>query len=570
MNQNESENVFSRRLTRRQFVAGAGATTFGLLLAACSSRDNDGASPAAGDSSPTPPPSEERPLKPGLAEGKWGGPVGFQGADRYQYEFDSEEGRAIRGLQKLVRDGVAPEKLVVQVLDVAEPHFIEPFLEGAPTMAQVFEEETGITVETTTTTTESNLIESREAIASEDGSFDVVQTTAEDIGDLAEGGLLRPLDDLVETYDPAWSNPILGYAGGDPVVRRMNTFAGRTYVVAMDNGTPPFAYRTDLLLNEDERAVFEEVYGRPLVVPRTWEEHEDVATFFTRKEAEPPLYGDVSLRSPIWQIASWQQRFVSSAAPNMPYFRSDGSSNIDSDAGIRATEEHVRAGEWGGPDVLNDVWSDQYKSFGACAGVSGSSFPTITRDLPGNPDYDTANCGRFIALDLTPGRIIKAELVRRPVIFGSVAWGVNAFAESARQEAAYLFLQWAGGARIHAWSVRHPAGVMNPIHNYSFQDPAVIASYSRGAISERGETAAEVLRRITPFAAPPIRIRGAAEYREILDLELQRTLAGQKTPEEAARAAAEEWNRLTEEIGVDSQASTIEADQAAWPTLTET
>ena len=155
--EHEPDDVFGRRLTRRQLVVGAGMTSFGLLLAACSGDDGDDSADGSGDPAPTPPPSEERPLKAGLAEGKWGGPVGFQGAERYQYEFDSEEGRAIRGLQQLVRDGAAPEKLVVQVLDIAEPHFTEPFLEGAPTLAQVFEEETGIAIETTTTTTESNL-----------------------------------------------------------------------------------------------------------------------------------------------------------------------------------------------------------------------------------------------------------------------------------------------------------------------------------------------------------------------------------------------------------------------------
>ena len=562
----------TRRVTRRSFLRGASATSFGLLLAACSGNGDDSGQ-GSSDSPPTPtpsPPSEERRLKDGLAEGKWGGPVGFQGAERYQYEFESEEGRAIRALQRMVRDGRAPERLVVQVLDLAKPHVLEPFLEGAPSMAQVFEEETGIKIETITTTVESNLTESREAIVNEDGSFDVVQTTAADIGDLAQGGLLRPLDDFVETHQPSWSHPRLGYAGGEPAVRRSNTFAGRFYVVSMDNGAPPFAYRIDLMLNQDERAVFEEAYGRPLVVPRTWEEHADVAAFFTRKDKEPPLFGDVSLRSPIWQIATWQQRFVSSAAPSMFYFNDDGSANIGGDSGIRATEEHVKAAEWGGPDVLNDVLGNQYESFGSCGGATGSSFPTITKLLPGNPEYDTANCGRFVALDLTPGRVVDGELIRRPVIFGSVAWGVNVFAEPSRQEAAYLFLQWAGGARTHAWSVRHPAGVMNPLHNYSFQDPAVIASYSRGAISERGETSAEVLRRITPFAAPPIRIRGAAEYREILDLELQRTLAGQKPPQDAIRDAAEQWNALTEELGLESQAAAIEADRAVWPTLTET
>ncbi len=43
-----------------------------------------------------------------LAEGKIGGPTGFEGATAYQYGPDTPEGRAMEALKKMVGDGKAP------------------------------------------------------------------------------------------------------------------------------------------------------------------------------------------------------------------------------------------------------------------------------------------------------------------------------------------------------------------------------------------------------------------------------------------------------------------------------
>ena len=103
------EEVLKRPISRKGFLAGAGATSFGLLLAACGGGGDEEAAtteapPAtteaadtgAADTGAAAPSSEA--LKEGLADGMYGGPTGFPGAERYQYPLDSEEGRAISAL----------------------------------------------------------------------------------------------------------------------------------------------------------------------------------------------------------------------------------------------------------------------------------------------------------------------------------------------------------------------------------------------------------------------------------------------------------------------------------------
>ena len=334
-----------------------------------------------------------------------------------------------------------------------------------------------------------------------------------------------------------------GYQGGEPVVRLFNTFNGGYYVVAYDNDTQPYVYRADLFRDPAEQGA-------------------------SRPDADTPLYGDNSTHAPFWQVANWQQRFVSSAVPDMFYFNDDGSANVNNEAGIRACEEHIKSAEWGGPNVLRNIWIDQYASFGACNSVMGSTFPNVTKVTPGNPDLDTGACGRFLATELTPGRVVDGQLVRRPVMFFNLSWGVNGFADPARHEAAYLFLQWSGGARIFTWMTGNPAGFMDPHHSYSFTDALTIDSYSRGSVNDRREKSGEVLQRIIPFTAPLIQQQGAAEYTNALDVELQAALAGETSAVDAMASVERQWNEITERIGVDQQAASIRAVKDAWPTAT--
>ena len=137
----------------------------------------------------------------------------------------------------------------------------------------------------------------------------------------------------------SWLDPEYGYAGGETTVNLFNKYKGAYYFVAFDNDTQPYFYRSDLLENPDEQAAFEDQYGRPLEFPLTWEHHDEVAAFFTRPDAEIPIFGDVNTLAPFWGAVKWNERFVSAANPNMYYFNEDGSANVNNEAGVRAFAE---------------------------------------------------------------------------------------------------------------------------------------------------------------------------------------------------------------------------------------
>ena len=234
------EELLKRPISRKQFVAGAGATSFGLLLAACGGSSNETATTeatattaAATDTGAadtgTAAPVGEAPLKEGLADGMYGGPVGFPGAERYQYPLDSEEGRAISALRQMKQDGTAPDSIIVQTLDFAKPQFTTGFETpdgNGAAIVDIFEEETGIKIKFVETTPADEYQTNLRNASTKNGSFDAVTSAIEEMGDFAEAGLLLPLDDYVTKYQPSWSDPTYGYAGGDTTVTLFTQYKG--------------------------------------------------------------------------------------------------------------------------------------------------------------------------------------------------------------------------------------------------------------------------------------------------------------------------------------------------------
>ncbi len=536
-------------LNRRDLVVGAAVVGAGLAA---------GAIPGVAAARPWSPTHRNRALQTGLASGMIGGPTGFKGAERYQYGPNTEEGRAVKAAKALRKAGKAPDTLVVQALDFARPQFENRFPKGSTaSIAEQWEKETGIKLKFVETVPATEYQTNIRNASTKNGSFDLVTGAIEDTGDYAEAGLLRPLDDFVAKYKPSWNDPKFGYAGGKSVVQLFTQYNGSTYWVAFDNDTQPFVYRSDLFNNAKEKGAFEDKYGQPLAPPATWEDHAKIAAFFHRPKAATPLYGAVERKSPFWGKVNWQHRFVCSADPNMYYFKPDGSANINNEAGIRAATEHLQSLQWSEPGALSKDWIAQYQLFGAGNGVMGGTFANVTKlVVAANKDLDKG-FGKYLRTDVQPGRVVNGKLVRRTVIHYNISYGVNAFSPKSHHEAAYLFLQWAGGGRMYTYLTANPGGYQDPHHVYSLNDPLVVASY--------GKQPMRAIKEIIPRTAPPITLRGAGEYGAALDEELQKMLTKQQSPEKAMANVEKRWNATTKRLGTAKQAKAVKASYAAFP-----
>jgi multiple sugar transport system substrate-binding protein len=492
--------------------------------------------------------------KAGLAPGMIGGPTGFDGAERYQYSGDEAAGRAIEGLRKLKADGKAPDKLVMMVPPGAVGHWQSPFPEGAPQAKQVFFEETGIelevvdVVETEQTT---KLIQDYQTNAR---AYDTYSYWSDETADLAASGAILNLDEFVDKYKPDWNDPVWGNVGGDVTTTATSKYLGSVYNVVMDGDYQLWVYRKDLFEDPTERKNFKAKYGYDLQWPETWEQLDQMSQFFNRPDKG--LLGCTDLRNQYWGFSNWFQRYTSFDNPDQFYWDDNMNPLIVSDAGIKATEQHVKSLVWHHKDAISWGWPQQYANMAEGRAAITCAYPNMPKflDTQKAPDWLGVESKVYHKLrsGVSPGRVIGGNLIRRTVWWPSIGHGVAS--NGKYREAAYLFLQWASSGKVSTWLVANPAGYYDPWKVPHFKDPYVISSYKPWHIKR---------------SSPPIILPGVIEYRTALDTALQQALAKQKTPEQAMKDCSAEWNKITERLGRDKQIKAVRATRPAWPTVVD-
>ena len=539
----ESKSVSRAKLLKIAGAAGAGIAFGGL---------------AGGAKAWTPSARNAHLSKRALERGMIGGPTGFPGAQRYQYGPNTAAGRAILGLKKFTNNGKKRLDLKMRMWNGATGQLSVPFPKGAPSVADQLLKEANVKLHLTAIAPTDQITKNLQTISTRDGSNQILISSIEDNGDYAEAGLARNLDGFVRKYRPDWDQD---YAGGKVAVAMQNKYAGSYYAVSLDGDYQVWVYRQDLFENAANQKNFKAKYGYDLAFPKTWKEHADVAAFFTQPNQK--LYGSIDLKNPLWGYSNWMMRYVSAANPNQYYFDLNAKPLINGPAGIQATKEHVASMAWTYPDTLSKSWPEEYAAMGAGNAAMATMFSNVTKFIPGNPGLDTANpkIGSLLRTAVAPGRMVGGKLIRRSIIYQNNQFVVNAFASKKLQEPAYLVLQWLSSRSIFNWMTGNPAGYLDPNHTSSLSDPLVRSSYKPYACDK--------LKEIIPHTAPPIlAIRGAREYTQALDNNLQKALTKQISPEQAMANTAAAWEKTTNRLGRAKQIAAIRANRAAWPTIT--
>jgi len=527
------------RMSRRQLLASGGKAAAFAAAVGIAPRFIRPARAAASDK---------------LAPGMIGGPTGFDGAERYQYGPDTPEGRAIEAIKAMKGSGKAPAKIVLGLSDGSIGQLTKPFPEGAPSIKELWEKETGVTLDIVGVPNGQEFTKTMQDISTKGGAFDIYAVEWNRLGDLAETGGIIKLDEYVSEYKPEWDDPERGYVNGAKGVSLLNQYRGSTYGVSLDGDFQTWVYRKDLFEDEAEKKAFTDKHGRALVPPRTWKELDEVATFFHRPDKG--LFGSTDLRNQGWGYTNWYQRYVSSAAPNQYLFDDSGKVLIDSDAGVKATEAYVASLAYHSPDAISWGWPEQYGNFAKGGAAMTCAFSNLPKFLDNAANKDSQVTGKIGSM-LPPGNVIDDHLVSRSVLWLNLSASVSS--QSKSPEACYLFLQWLGSSRIYSWMTANPAGYFDPFQLANFSDPLVRQTYHAYHMDIVRETVARTV--------PTINYPGATAFHNALDENLVAALTKSKTPAAAMSDTAREWKRIARRVGEDKLLEAIKANKQAWPTV---
>lgn len=488
----------------------------------------------------------------GLADGMIGGPTGFAGADRYQYGPDTPEGRAIEAAKSLKAAGKAPARIVLGLSDGSIGQITQPFPEGAPSIKDLWEQETGIKLDIVGVPNGQEFTKVMQDISTKGGAFDIYAVEWNRLGDLAEAGGILNLDNFVAEHRPEWDDAERGYVGGEKGVSLLNGYRGSTYGVCLDGDFQTWNHRTDLFNNSAEQKAFADTHDYELAPPKTWKQHDEIAAFFHRPDEG--LFGSTDLRNQGWGYTNWYQRYVSMASPNQFLFDDNGGGLINSEQGVAATQEYIDSLAHHSPDAISWSWPEQYGNFASGGAAMTCAFSNLPKFLDNAGNEGSVVTGK-IGSHLPPGREHDDGVVRRTVLWFNLSASVSTQAE--HPEICYLFLQWLGSSRIYSWMTANPGGFFDPFQLSNFSDPLVRETYH--------DYHMDVVRESVRRTVPTINYPGATAFHNALDENLVAALTGSMSAADAMANTEKQWKRIARRVGEDKLVDAIRANKAAWP-----
>ncbi len=495
------------------------------------------------------------------APGMTGGPTGFDGAERFQYNGEMSEGRAIQGIKDLQAAGKAPTKLRMLLPDGTIDQIKNAFRPGATSPIEVWTRETGIEIEMVGAPVGDVFKKVIQDVTTGGGTYDIYSGPWNSTGDLVASGGALDCTGYVEKYQPDWGDPERGMATQE-LVNLIYTYNGRNYPIALDGDFLTWYYLRGIYEKPEVQDTFLSEVGRELVVPNTWQEMDDISKFFTGKDfGNGTMYGNGCLMSPFWGLSTFYLRLASMDFPNYYWFTENGEPNMNSDLAVQCAEEHIRSFEWSPPDALSFTFVEGWSSMWNLQVPNIATYTAIAKFGDGLKEDGTPKSAATGLMDShSPiGRVFGDKINRRSLLHYSITGWVSAKTDNA--EAAYLFLQWLSSTRTFTLMMVSPTGYLDPMQQSNFNEPLVAENYKSYAMETIPETVAR--------SVPGINFGGQTALDNALDEELQAALTGQKTARQAMDATQRKWERIIRRQKSRGIVDAIKASRSTWPQIVD-
>ena len=403
----------------------------------------------------------------------------------------------------------------------------------------------------------------QQSIATGTVDFDIIEMGAPFEGDVLGRGMASEMPDWVkEQID------MDDYV--DYLKAPVGTWGGKTYRVSIDGDCHTFAYRTDYFGEGS-------VTGRD--VPKTWQEVNEISKELIGKE--DPLTG-LPAHGYLDPLKGWggfgfyflENRAAAYAKhPNSPAWLFDPETMapmVNNPAWVQAIQDVmdlIEAGAYPADQINADPGTTAFQQFLAGTG----SMLTWWGDVGSSArTSDTSVVGDVVGFGVNPAsdRVYNAqsgeweETMNEAPNMAYIGWGVYVMAtvdsDEKRKKAAWSAAAHLGGKDLSLWASAYPSG-FQPYRNSHFQfEEWEEAGYDRAFVEDYLGSNADSYNH--PNAAIEPRIPGIFQYYSVAEDELAKGYAGQYgSAQETADAIAAAWEKITDQIGRESQIAIYKA-----------
>jgi multiple sugar transport system substrate-binding protein len=393
-------------------------------------------------------------------------------------------------------------------------------------------------------------------------AYDMIVFPADWAGDFMAPGYLEPISqELLDRVEPGDIIPLYG--------DRITAWGDTKYALPYDGDAHMLYYRKDLVNPESPFAAeFQEKYGYPLDEPKTWSQYYDIAEFFNGREVET-----AGQMAPIFGVAEAQRRnaqsywvFLSHAAgygkvPGNPCFFfscDDMTPQVNNPGWVAALDDYIKSRDLGAPEQLQWDVADTRIQFPAGASVLNidwgdvgpMSYDPNTSVIAGNTGFGVLPAAdRYY--DYVKGEWVE-EVNEAPFIaFGG--WIIGVAKDSAAKQCALDFAAFMADPEMVKKLAVTPNSGVNPSRYSQFDDVQmwVDAGFDQAGAEDYLDAVKNTINH--PNAVLDLRIRGSAEYLNVLDVEISRALANEISSQEAMDNVAKAWNEITDRLGREEQ-----------------
>ena len=404
----------------------------------------------------------------------------------------------------------------------------------------------------------------QQAIATGTIDFDIIEMGAPFEGDTAGRGLLDEMPDWVKTQIDM--DDYVNYLKA-PV----GTWNGKTYRVTIDGDCHTFDYRKDY---------FGEGAIGGAEVPKTWQEINAVSKALVGK-TDPltglPAFGYLD---PLKGWGGFGFYFLENRAtpyvkhPSDPAWLFDPETmkpRVNNPGWVQAIQDVMdliaTPGAYPADQINADPGTTAFSQFLAGTGSMltwwgdvGSSARTSDSSVVGDVVGFGINRGSDRVYNAATGA--WEETYNESPNMAYLGWGIyvtnRVSGDEKKRKAAWSAAAHLGGKDLSLWTAAYPSG-FQPYRNSHFNyDEWAAAGYDKAFVADYLGSNADSYNH--PNAAIEPRIPGIFQYYSVAEDELAKGYAGQyKSAQETADAIAAAWEKITDQIGRDSQIALYKA-----------
>ena len=407
----------------------------------------------------------------------------------------------------------------------------------------------------------------QQSIATGTVDFDVAEMGAPFEGDVCGKGRTSEMPDWVKQQLDM--DDIVAYL--QPPV---GTWDGKQYRVTVDGDTHNFNYRTDVFADADLAKAWDAEADKKGLdkwgVPVTWQQVQAVTKFLKGKKfGGNDVYGYLDAPKPwggfgFYFLGSRATAYAKYPGDRAFLFDENMKPLVNNPAWVRAIQDVIDALPSEPPDQINaDPNTTGFSQFLAGTGSMipwwgdiGSNAKTNNASvigdtcgfsiLPGSDDVYNRKTGQWEKLASGPNYAPNCAYL---------GWGVYVMkrvdADPKKQKAAWSAAAHLGGKDLSIWTAMYPSG-FQPYRNSHFDVPEwVAAGYDEAFITSYLKSEGDSYNH--PNAAIEPRIPGIFQYYSAAEDILANIFAGKMKAQEGADAIAAAWEKLTDQIGRDSQ-----------------